>query len=633
MMGFLKRLFGIKDSNRNSSETNVSKSMNSSSSTTNSTIPTGIRPPASSVTNGTNQTRVTTPQNNIPSKKFRALDKVYHFQYGEGTVLESNIISGSEIVTVQFINYGMSQVPASSLNAAGQSSLHNVMSSGNYAGNIGNAGYQTGSSSAVPGFQQNMKGQNRRSDSGLSPHKGVTAFSGKENKTNETTTDKEPVSTLEELFKEDLENVDFTGEFASAFDLMENTNENIIITGKAGTGKSTLLKYFIVHTEKNAVALAPTGVSAINIKGDTIHSFFQFKPKILDESDIKVLYDDKYKNIDTLIIDEFSMVNANLFDAIDLQMRANGKDSSKPFGGAQIIMFGDFFQLPPVVTKDEVAKYFAKEYGSPWFFSSRAFKNSDLVFKVIELQQNHRQGSNEFSRILDNMRLGLQTNDELAKINSRFRAQIAAQEYPIILVTTNKKADEINGYFLNQLTSEAVMLEGTVDGTFPPKSYPTLLTLQLKPGAQVMTLVNDSRHRFVNGTIAKVVSITDDALEIEVKLRGNFYKYKVGKYSWKNYAYRYSPEDHKVVREQIGTFTQFPVRLAWAITVHKSQGLTFNAVTLDIGNQAFDSGQTYVAVSRCRSLEGLSLNSKIKKEDIMVDPYSREFYEKQVLKV
>ena len=177
------------------------------------------------------------------------------------------------------------------------------------------------------------------------------------------------------------------------------------------------------------------------------------------------------------------------------------------------------------------------------------------------------------------------------------------------------------------------MLEGTVDGTFPPKSYPTLLTLQLKPGAQVMTLVNDSRHRFVNGTIAKVVSITDDALEIEVKLRGNFYKYKVGKYSWKNYAYRYSPEDHKVVREQIGTFTQFPVRLAWAITVHKSQGLTFNAVTLDIGNQAFDSGQTYVAVSRCRSLEGLSLNSKIKKEDIMVDPYSREFYEKQVLKV
>ena len=633
MMGFLKRLFGIKDSNRNSSETNVSKSMNSSSSTTNSTIPTGIRPPASSVTNGTNQTRVTTPQNNIPSKKFRALDKVYHFQYGEGTVLESNIISGSEIVTVQFKNNGMCQVPASSLNVTGQSSLNNVMPSGSYAGNLGNTGYQAGASPAVPSFQQKMKDKNIQSDPGFSLHKGVTASSGRENKTDDDTTDKDPVSTIEELFKEDLENVEFTGEFASAFDLMENTNENIIITGKAGTGKSTLLKYFIVHTKKNAVALAPTGVSAINIKGDTIHSFFRFQPKILDDSDIKVVYDDKYKNIDTLIIDEFSMVNANLFDAIDQQMRANGKDNSKPFGGAQIIMFGDFFQLPPVVTKDEVAKYFAKEYGSPWFFSSKAFKNPDLVFKVIELQQNHRQGSNEFSRILDNMRLAQQTDEELAIINNRFGAKIDEEEYPIILVTMNWKADEINAFFLNNLPGDITTLEGAVDGEFPPKRYPTQLKLQLKPGAQVMTLVNDSQHRFVNGTIARVVSITDDALEIEVKQRGNFYKYKVGKYSWKNYAYRYLPEDHKVVREQIGTFTQFPVRLAWAITVHKSQGLTFNAVTLDIGNQAFDSGQTYVAVSRCRSLEGLSLNSKIKKEDIMVDPHSREFYEKQVLKV
>ncbi len=443
----------------------------------------------------------------------------------------------------------------------------------------------------------------------------------------------EQKSTLEELFKEDLEYVEFTGEFALAFNLMENTNENIIITGKAGTGKSTLLKYFIVNTRKNAVALAPTGVSAINIKGDTIHSFFRFQPKILDDSDIKVVYDDKYKNIDTLIIDEFSMVNANLFDAMDLQMRANGKDASKPFGGAQVIMFGDFFQLPPVVAKDEVAKYFAKEYGSPWFFSSKAFRNPNLTFRVIELQQNHRQGSNEFSRILDNMRLGKQTDEELRIINNRFGAKIDEQEYPIILVTMNWKADEINEFFLNNLAGDTSILEGTVDGDFPPKRYPTQLKLQLKPGAQVMTLINDSQHRFVNGTIARVISIADDALEIEVKQRGVFYNYKVGKYSWKNYAYRYSTEDHRVVREQIGTFTQFPVRLAWAITVHKSQGLTFNAVTLDIGNKAFASGQTYVAVSRCRSLDGLRLNSKIKKEDIMVDPYAREFFDKYVSKL
>ena len=597
MMDFLKRLFGKKDNNRKKSETCCSDVMSPSATGSVSTRTTEIRQPKTLNNNTADLAQISRP-NDVAVLRFHALDKVYHAQFGDGTVLESKIIAGNEIVTVQFVKHGLKQVSSSYLSPSEQSrsSLNNVAA-------------EDITSNGLP------------KDSLL--HEV-------EDRGNNENADTEPVSTIEALFKEDLENVEFSGEFASAYNLMENTNENIIITGKAGTGKSTLLKYFMVHTKKNAVTLAPTGVSAINIKGDTIHSFFRFPPKILDDSDIRVVYDDKFKNIDTLIIDEFSMVNANLFDAIDLQMRANGKDSSKPFGGAQIIMFGDFFQLPPVVTKDEVSMFFAKEYGSPWFFSSKAFKNPALIFKVIELQQNHRQGDNDFSRILDNIRFGQQTDEELQIINSRFGAKIDAEEYPIILVSMNRDADEINDFYLNNLPGDSIVLEGMVSGEFPAKRFPTQLKLQLKPGAQVMTLVNDPAHRFVNGTIARVVSITEDALEIEVKRRGNYYKYKVSKHPWRNYAYRYSPEDHRVQREEIGTFSQFPVRLAWAITVHKSQGLTFDAVTLDIGNKAFANGQAYVAVSRCRSLQGLRLNSKIKREDIKVDPYALEFYKRYV---
>ena len=595
-MGILQWLFGEKSKKPPKPQTSSSNSPNSSIGCNQDNKTTSSPTPNKSYTSSQDiQTNILPKnQNNAIEKKFRALDKVLHYQYGEGTVLESIITDGNEIITVQFKNSGLKHVSAESLK-----------------------------------FSEHISSNDTDT---ADRNSGKNTITKQENNSYEET-DHEKLSTIEELFKEDLENVEFTGEFASAFNLMENTTDNFIITGKAGTGKSTLLKYFLVHTNKNAVALAPTGVSAINIKGDTIHSFFRFKPKILDDSDIKIVYDDKYKNIDTIIIDEFSMVNANLFDAINLQMRANGKDGTKPFGGAQIIMFGDFFQLPPVVTKDEVAMFFAKEYGSPWFFSSKSYKDSDLKFRVIELQQNHRQGNTEFAQILDHMRLGQQTDDELKMINSRFGAKIGEEEYPIILVPSNRKADEINSYYLNSLPGDSVILEGKVEGDFPPKRYPTQLKLQLKPGAQIMMLVNDSQHRFVNGTIGRVMSITDDDIEIEIKQRGNFYKYKVGKYPWRNYAYRYSSEDHKVVREQIGTFYQFPIKLAWAITVHKSQGLTFNAVTLDIGNKSFANGQAYVAVSRCRSLEGLRLNSKIYSTDIKVDPYALEFYKNNVSRI
>ena len=436
----------------------------------------------------------------------------------------------------------------------------------------------------------------------------------------------------EEYFKADLEGVVLTDEFRQTFELMENTEDNLIITGKAGTGKSTLLKYFLVHTEKSAVALAPTGIAAINIGGQTIHSFFKFPPHLLTSDDINIRPNKLYENIDTLIIDEISMVNANLLDAIDETLRAQTKNPFAPFGGVQIILFGDLFQLPPVVREDEAQAYFANEYGSPWFFSAHVFQRADFNYKFIELQENHRQNEQRFMALLDNMRLGRQTPEQLALLNSRFGADIQdVSEYPILLVPTNRKADDYNAYKLDELDSEEFFLEGKCEGDFPKDRFPTLPRLHLKVGAQVMTIVN-SHDGYRNGTIGKVISISDKMIRIEVDSREGHHTCDVYQHTWENFRYRYVREEHRVERERIGTFTQFPVKLAWAITVHKSQGLTFDAVTLDIGGGAFAPGLAYVAVSRCRSLEGLRLHSRIRPTDIKVNPHALRFYMSEVQK-
>ena len=432
---------------------------------------------------------------------------------------------------------------------------------------------------------------------------------------------------LEEYFKGDLEGIVLTEEFRQTFDCMENTADNLIITGKAGTGKSTLLKYFLVHTQKSAVALAPTGIAAINIGGDTIHRFFRFPPHLLSQDDISIRPNKTYENIDTLIIDEFSMVNANLIDAVDEMMRGNGKTHDKPFGGAQVIFFGDFFQLPPVIGNPADQAYFANEYGSPWFFSSKVFQRPDFKYHFIELQENHRQNDQQFMNLLDNMRLGNLKQEQLELLNSRFGADnYDVSEFPIMLVPTNKQSNDYNAYKLDEINSKEYIFDGKTEGDFPKDRYPTLPQLHLKIGSQVMTIVNNRNAGYVNGTIGKVVSIHDDIIQIEVDDREGRHTCDVEMYTWENFTYRYVPEEHRVAREKIGTFTQFPLKLAWSITVHKSQGLTFDAVILDIGGRAFAPGLTYVAVSRCRSLEGLRLHSRIRPADIKVDYNARRFY-------
>ena len=433
---------------------------------------------------------------------------------------------------------------------------------------------------------------------------------------------------LEEYFKGDLEGVVLTDEFLQSFDRMETTSDNLIITGKAGTGKSTLLKYFLVHTQKSVAALAPTGIAAINIGGDTIHKFFQFPPHILSSDDIKIRPNNLYSNIDTLIIDEFSMVNANVLDAVDEMMRANGKTPFEPFGGAQVIFFGDFFQLPPVVGNSAERAFFANEYdGNPWFFNSKVFHRPDFRFQFIELHENHRQNEQQFMSLLDNMRLGRQTPAQLDLLNSRFGADTHdVSAYPIMLVSTNRQSNEYNAYKLDQLDSEEYTFEGKIEGTFPKDRFPTLPLLHLKVGAQVMTLVNNRNSGYANGTIGRIVSIQDDMIRIEADFREGRRTCDVYRHTWENFSYHYDRGEHRVIREKVGTFTQFPLKLAWSITVHKSQGLTFDAVTLDIGGNAFAPGMAYVAVSRCRRLDGLCLYSRIRQTDVKVDYNAWKFY-------
>lgn len=425
-------------------------------------------------------------------------------------------------------------------------------------------------------------------------------------------------------------NLDFNAEFSRAFDLLENSRDHLFITGKAGTGKSTLLEYFRDHTTKNVAVLAPTGVAAVNVKGQTIHSFFRFKPDITPDSvkSIRLRKESKelFSNLDAVIIDEVSMVRADLLDCVDQFLRRNGPSSRRAFGGVQMILIGDLYQLPPVVRQSE-EEIFRSLYDSPYFFSAKVFQNIKIT--TIDLSEIYRQVDDEFISLLNAIRHNEADEKDLALLNRRFLPGFVPSEdnFFVYLTTTNAAADRINTYQLERVEGKEFCFQARREGTFDERSLPTKDFLQFKTGAQVMLLNNDPNGQWVNGSIGKVISVAEDLAEtdmIQVELEEGKVV-EVGPFTWEMFRFRFNDETQKLESESVGSFMQYPLKLAWAVTIHKSQGKTFSKVVLDIGTGAFAHGQTYVALSRCTSLEGIVLRRPISKRDIIVDPKIVDF--------
>jgi ATP-dependent exoDNAse (exonuclease V) alpha subunit len=422
-------------------------------------------------------------------------------------------------------------------------------------------------------------------------------------------------------------------DFRHALDLLEKNESNLFITGKAGTGKSTLLQLFRSTSRKKMVVLAPTGVAALNVQGQTIHSFFGFPPRIVTPSEAarKVTRKDllrMYKNLEVLVIDEISMVRADLLDGMDRFLRVN-RENYRPFGGVQVVFFGDLFQLPPVVTRDPVeAAYFSEYYESPYFFSGKIFQDADFQLESLELRKVYRQESRHFLRLLEAVRVNELDYDDLEDLNERHEPGFVASEGYITLCARNATADKINQRELSLLESPEHEFIAEVRGQFDPGLYPTDFGLRLRKGAQVMFVRNDLEERqFVNGTIGKITQLTPKSIVVETETaEGKLRRIEVTRAEWEIIRYK-GGATGGLETEVVGSFSQYPLRLAWAITIHKSQGKTFDRVLIDLGGGAFEHGQLYVALSRCRTLEGVVLRQRIRPQDVITDDRVVEFYE------
>ena len=403
-------------------------------------------------------------------------------------------------------------------------------------------------------------------------------------------------------------------EFESIVEQLENTKDHFYITGKAGSGKSTLLAYFRSVTQKNTAVLAPTGVAAIRVKGQTIHSFFGFPPKVIQTRHIKkVRQIELLQNLETLIIDEISMVRADVFDAIDYSLRVHRKKLTQPFGGVQVIVFGDLFQLPPVVNMDESSLLERIYPNGQFFFHSNIFQ--DAQFKTLELQSIYRQTDDHFIYLLNAVRDGSITNSQIDNLNDSLVDSFEMDEGKIILTTTNARASGINQNYLKQLSSEEFSYRAQATGQFYKELFPTDEVLKLKKGAQVIMIKNDPEKRWVNGSIGTI----HDIAERKIKVKINHKIYEVKKEKWDRIQYSYDDDQQEVLENVTGSFKQYPMRLAWAITIHKSQGQTFEKVIIDMSQGSFAPGQLYVALSRCISLEGIELLRPLKKSDVIVN--------------
>ncbi len=423
------------------------------------------------------------------------------------------------------------------------------------------------------------------------------------------------------------EPVVFNDEFNAILDLIENQNDNLFITGRAGTGKSTLLSLLKRTTRKNAVVLAPTGIAALNVGGQTIHSFFKFPPKMIDPRELTKRKNHRfYKKLKLLIIDEISMVRADMIDCIDIFLR-NNIENSRPFGGVQVVVFGDLFQLPPVVASQFERQFLKERYGSPYFFAASVFQN-EIELTMIELVTVYRQTERRFINLLDNIRTRSFDYEDLEEINQRFEGEIDEDEYSITLCATNAKVNAINNERLKQIAAPTYEFLAKVSGQFATSIFPSDQYLWLKEGAQVMFVKNDPEGNYVNGSLGRISQISNDKIIVETKIRGEDKVLDLDRVEWEVLKYEVDPKEPERFKTSVsGTFTQYPIKLAWAITIHKSQGKTFDNIIIDLGKGAFDFGQTYVALSRCRTLGGISLNKMITGRDIIVDPIIVDYYE------
>ncbi|MEI7904620.1 MAG: DEAD/DEAH box helicase, partial [Candidatus Firestonebacteria bacterium] len=415
--------------------------------------------------------------------------------------------------------------------------------------------------------------------------------------------------------------IEINSDFKKAVELLENSEKNVFLTGRAGTGKSTFLEYYRNITSKNMVVLAPTGVAALNVRGETIHSFFNFKPDITLEKVRKFSAErrETYKKLELIIIDEVSMVRSDLMDCVDRFLRLNGKKSKKPFGGVQMVFIGDLYQLPPVVTSSE-REIFKTMYRSPYFFSAKVFEELEMEF--VEFEKVYRQKDPVFIGLLNRIRNNTAGRAELFELNKRVGVKLPKEARQVYLTTTNAMAEGMNRRELEKLKGRPFVFNAESDGKVEKSRFPADEELCIKEGAQVMMLNNESSGRWVNGTIAKVAGAEQDSEGgkpvIIIELADGSIE-EVRQCTWDVFHYYYDKGRNSIESSVIGSFTQYPMKLAWAITIHKSQGKTFDNVTVDLGRGTFAHGQLYVALSRCTALSGLSLKQPVRREDVRMD--------------